>query len=230
MAYVYSHTRLDNNEIFYIGIGSDLDNYKRAYMIYRRNYLWYKIIKKTEYIVDILYDNISWESACEKEIELIKYYGKLLTKTGSLCNLTDGGEGFKKPHLQESKNKIQEFFKDKTYDELHGENSEKEKEKRREGVKKYWDSLTNEERKKRSEKSSSKIKEFYKTNHSKRFGKPAPQQFKPILQFTKEGKFIREWDSTKTASIGLGINNSSISNNLNGRNKTAGNFVFKFKK
>jgi hypothetical protein len=74
------------------------------------------------------------------------------------------------------------------------------------------------------------MKEFYKANHSIRFGKPAPQQYKPILQFTKEGKFIREWDSTKTASIGLGINNSSISNNLNGRNKTAGNFVFKFKK
>ena len=35
MAYVYKHTRLDNNEIFYIGIGSHLDNYKRAYITYK---------------------------------------------------------------------------------------------------------------------------------------------------------------------------------------------------
>jgi hypothetical protein len=120
MAYIYKHTRLDNNEIFYIGIGSHLDNYKRAYVTYKRNYLWYKIIKKTEYTVDILYDNISWEEACEKEVELIKFYGKISNKTGSLCNLTDGGEGFKKHHTEKSKNKIQDFFKGKTYKELQG--------------------------------------------------------------------------------------------------------------
>ncbi len=229
MAYVYKHTRLDNNEIFYIGIGSHLDNYKRAYITYKRNYLWYKIIKKTDYIVDILFDNISWEEACEKEVELIKLYGKISDKTGSLCNLTDGGEGFKKHHTEKSKTKIQEFFKNKTYDELHGENAEKEKEKRREGVKKYWNNLTNEERKKRSENAASKMKEFYKTNHSIRFGKPAPQQYKPILQYTKDGEFIREWDSTKTASNELGIRNSSISSNLHNKQKTAGGFIFKFK-
>ena len=38
MAYVYKHTRLDNNEIFYIGIGLNSDdNYKRAFDTYGRN-------------------------------------------------------------------------------------------------------------------------------------------------------------------------------------------------
>ncbi len=230
MAYVYKHTRLDNNEIFYIGIGLNSDdNYKRAFDTYGRNKIWYKIIKKTPYVVDILFDNISWTDACNKEIELINLLGRKINKTGTLCNLTEGGDGFRLGHSQESKTKIQRFFKEKTYDELHGENSEKEKEKRREGVKKYWDSLTDEERKKRTEKSVSKMKEFYKTNHSIRFGKPAPQQYKPILQYTKDGEFIREWDSAKTASNELGIRNSSISSNLHNKQKTAGGFIFKFK-
>jgi hypothetical protein len=73
------------------------------------------------------------------------------------------------------------------------------------------------------------MKEFYKTNHSKRFGVPSPQHFKPILQFTKEGDFMKEWDSTKTASIELGIRNSLISGNLHNKKKTAGGFIFKFK-
>lgn len=30
MAYVYRHIRLDKNEVFYIGIGTDTKNYKRA--------------------------------------------------------------------------------------------------------------------------------------------------------------------------------------------------------
>ena len=31
MAYVYKHFRNDTNNIFYIGIGNDSKNYKRAY-------------------------------------------------------------------------------------------------------------------------------------------------------------------------------------------------------
>ena len=35
MAYLYRHIRLDKNEPFYIGIGSnELNNYKRAYLTY----------------------------------------------------------------------------------------------------------------------------------------------------------------------------------------------------
>jgi hypothetical protein len=230
MAYVYKHTRLDNNEIFYIGIGyhSD-DNYKRAYTTHNRNYIWYKIIKKTEYVVDILLDNLSWEDACDKEIELIKIYGRKKNQTGTLCNLTEGGDGFRQNHTEESKVKIREFFKDKTYEELHGKNAEKEKDKRREGVKKSWDNLTDEERKKRIANSVSKTKEFFKNNYSKRVGVSNPKKFKPILQFTKQGEFIREWDSTKTASIELGLNKSSISCNLHNKKENVGDFIFKFK-
>jgi len=94
MAYVYRHIRLDKNEPFYIGIGSD-NLFKRAFdnKSSRRNIIWNKIINKTQYRVDIIIDNISWEEACNKEKEFISLYGRIDKKNGILSNLTDGGDG-----------------------------------------------------------------------------------------------------------------------------------------
>ena len=92
MSYVYTHTRLDTNDIFYIGIGN-VSNYKRAYNIHNRSNHWKKIISKTDYRVDIIYDNITWEEACKKEIELIAFYGRINLGNGKLCNYTNGGNG-----------------------------------------------------------------------------------------------------------------------------------------
>jgi hypothetical protein len=92
MAYVYRHIRLDYNEPFYIGIGSDI-NYKRAYNKKGRSYAWKDIAYKIQYKVDIILDELSWEEACMKEIEFIKLYGRKNLNLGSLVNFTDGGEG-----------------------------------------------------------------------------------------------------------------------------------------
>lgn len=92
MAYVYQHIRLDKNEPFYIGIGSD-SSYKRANERTRRNDIWNKIVSKTPYKIIILFDNLTWQQACSLEIELIKSNGRINKSNGSLCNLTDGGEG-----------------------------------------------------------------------------------------------------------------------------------------
>jgi hypothetical protein len=92
MAYIYRHIRKDKNQPFYIGIGSDL-KYKRANEKSRRNNMWYKISNKTGYEVQILFDNITWKEACEKENEFIKLYGRIDIGTGILCNMTDGGDG-----------------------------------------------------------------------------------------------------------------------------------------
>ncbi len=92
MAYLYRHIRLDKNEPFYIGIGSD-SNYKRANDKNLRSGYWQKILSKTEYRVDILFDDLTWEEACEKEIEFISIYGRRDLNNGTLCNMTNGGEG-----------------------------------------------------------------------------------------------------------------------------------------
>jgi hypothetical protein len=92
MAYVYRHIRLDKNEPFYIGIGSDC-TFHRAFEKSRRTQLWNKIVSKTSYEVEILFDDLTWEQACKKEIEFIALYGRMDKNAGTLVNLTDGGEG-----------------------------------------------------------------------------------------------------------------------------------------
>jgi hypothetical protein len=101
MICVYRHIRLDKNEPFYIGIGS----MKRAYSKQGRNVIWKNIVKKTEYRVDILFEDLTREEACEKEIEFIKLYGRKDLGTGTLSNRTDGGEGTGN-HSNETKLKI----------------------------------------------------------------------------------------------------------------------------
>ena len=42
-------------------------------------------------------ENLSWEEACEKEVWWIKFYGRADLGKGTLCNLTDGGDGYLNP-------------------------------------------------------------------------------------------------------------------------------------
>jgi hypothetical protein len=92
MAYLYRHIRLDTNQPFYVGIGSDV-KYSRAYHKKGRSFSWKDITYKFLYEVKIILDNLTWEEACIKEIEFIKLYGRKDLNMGPLVNLTDGGEG-----------------------------------------------------------------------------------------------------------------------------------------
>jgi hypothetical protein len=90
MAIVYKHIRKDKNEIFYIGIGKTI---ARAKSKKSRNNHWYNIINKTDYSIEIIHNNISWEDACELEKTYIKQYGRKDLGLGLLVNMTDGGDG-----------------------------------------------------------------------------------------------------------------------------------------
>lgn len=92
MAYVYRHIRLDTNQPFYIGVGSDT-KFLRAYNFKARNIFWKRVVEKTEFEVEILFTDLSWEEACAKEVEFIKLYGRYDLNRGTLVNLTDGGDG-----------------------------------------------------------------------------------------------------------------------------------------
>ncbi len=110
MAILYRHIRLDKNVPFYIGIGkTESRAYSRAY----RNTHWKGIVNKYGYEVEIIMTGLTLEEAYEKEREFIKLYGRADLGQGTLCNLTDGGEGFinLSPEAKErirlaSKNKI----------------------------------------------------------------------------------------------------------------------------
>jgi hypothetical protein len=92
MAYLYRHIRLDKNEPFYIGIGSDSNLY-RAYVKNGRNKIWSDIYNNTDVEIEILLNDLSWEQAKEKEKEFISLYGRIDNNTGTLANLTNGGAG-----------------------------------------------------------------------------------------------------------------------------------------
>jgi hypothetical protein len=123
MAYLYRHIRLDKNKPFYIGIGSDT-NYKRAYSKNPRTLHWKNIVNKTEYKVQILLDDLSWEEACEKEKEFIELY-KRNCDGGILCNITLGGEGtYGRVLSKETKEKISKSIsgvKHGMYNKTHSE-------------------------------------------------------------------------------------------------------------
>jgi len=94
MAYVYRHIRLDKNEPFYIGIATHL---KRAYdKKSRKNKIWQVIVAKSDYRIEILFDDLTREEALEKEKELILLYGRITKGTGCLANMDDGGGGHHK--------------------------------------------------------------------------------------------------------------------------------------
>jgi hypothetical protein len=90
MAYVYQHVRLDTNEVFYVGIGRTEN---RAYSKHHRSEYWHNIVNKAGYSAQIIFEKITWEEACQKEKELIEYYGRRDKGSGTLVNMTDGGDG-----------------------------------------------------------------------------------------------------------------------------------------
>jgi hypothetical protein len=87
---VYRHIRHDKNEPFYIGIGSERRSKDSGT---RRSTIWNNITAKSSYDIEILFEDLTWEEACLKEKEFILIYGRKDKKTGSLCNMTDGGDG-----------------------------------------------------------------------------------------------------------------------------------------
>ncbi len=96
--YLYRHIRLDTGEPFYIGIGTkeyvnSKNSYRRAFTKTRNNKIWKSVVEKTEYEVEILLESDYYEFIKQKEIEFIALHGRKNIKTGTLVNLTDGGEG-----------------------------------------------------------------------------------------------------------------------------------------
>lgn len=100
--YVYRHVRVDKKEVFYIGIGTKYrknykcltSEYNRAYAKYRSS-AWKRIVNKTEYAIEIIFESNCRNEILNKEIEFIKIYGRRDLNKGTLVNHTDGGSGIK---------------------------------------------------------------------------------------------------------------------------------------
>lgn len=99
--YLYTHTRLDTNVVFYVGIGTVCKNAggfvnknARAFDKIQRNRIWKGITSRTNYRVDIILTSNDRKDVQDEEIRLISLYKRIIyNEGGTLANMTTGGEG-----------------------------------------------------------------------------------------------------------------------------------------
>ncbi len=226
--YVYQHIRLDNNKVFYIGIGTKNNEsphrYDRA-KSKQRNVYWDYIVHKTDYKIEILYESNNYEEIQSIEKLLIKQHKNY---GNSLCNMTLGGEGLLGFR---NKNLIKRVF-------IYSKEGKFVKE-----FEAYID-CAKYLKVKRNTISNSIDKDFLikgfiiKSYKQKKVDcildrkeKLSKRLSKQIDQFDENGDFIKTWDSTLQAGKALGILSSHIREcaNKDKYRHSAGSFVWEYR-
>ena len=69
----------------------------------------------------------------------------------------------------------------------------------------------------------------YNNNYGTRTQRQVEKLSKPVIQFTKDGKLVKEWKSTHDVERNLGYSHGHISSCCNGRYKSAYEFNWKYK-
>lgn len=224
--YLYRHIRLDKNEPFYIGVARKRQNknfkslryeHERAFVKSRPNNIWKSIARRSEYDVEIVYECDSESEILRKEIEFIKLYGRIDLNTGTLANLTDGGEGVNNPS-EETRRKISSGLT---------------------GIKRSIQT-----RKKISENSKKQCREPLSNETKVKIGNKnrgvnngmcgvvgrTNKKSKPVLQFNEDGDFLKEWSNAREIERVLGISYKHISAAcLKRKYGYAKGFVWKYK-
>jgi hypothetical protein len=211
MAYLYRHIRLDKNVPFYVGIGKyDDGQFKRAHSVKNRNVYWNNIVNSTSYKVQIVLSDLTWEQACEKEIEFIALYKKN-TDSGTLCNISDGGNG---GFLSEEVNK-------KRSKTLKGHKVSEETKM------KIANKAMNRKASPETKKKMSEVHKKNKTGHwLDNVGHKNGRAYK-VDQYDLNNNFIKTWDCAKYAVDFHKIHKSCITECIHGRQKTAGGYIWK---
>jgi hypothetical protein len=87
--YIYFHKRADDGVVFYVGIGVG----RRAYRESNRSQFWKRIAEKHDYTIEFPHKDLTQDEAKQLEIHYISAFGRIDRGTGTLCNMTDGGDG-----------------------------------------------------------------------------------------------------------------------------------------
>ena len=228
MAYVYRHIRLDKNEPFYIGIGSDMTN-KRANEKARRSELWKKIVAKSDYEIEILMDDITFEEAKLKEIEFIKLYGRIDLDNGTLANLTDGGDGLvNRVFTAEHKKKL-------SLSKIGKKVSEETKTKLRTyrlGVPNSPEARAKISKANKGRKNSDALMELLINRKGKKnpaFGITGAKckNFKGFIQVFKNGVYLGKYEGIRHCAESFGVEATKVSAVINGRRNHTGGYIFK---
>jgi len=249
--YIYLDTRkpgnfiyddmLFNFEPFYVGQGKNnrcYEGLKYGGSLYKKRKIQ-KIIKdgyKPEVI--ILHKNLEFEMAIKLEIEIILKIGRKDLNKGPLVNLTDGGEGTLNMSI-ESQEKKSKKLKGRKH-------TEETKEKIKLSRKTYFDAGNttwnkgkpwSDEMKRKLTNKSNTGKKFSKTHKDKMSNNAKNQilegrsiiKLRPILQYTMNDEFIKEYESIISASLETNIRNNAISNCCAKISKSSGGFKWYYK-
>lgn len=213
LGYVYRHIRLDNNEVFYIGISTINDGkYTRAYEKDGRNKYWKNIINKTEYRIDIMMKDLPLNIMYEKEKYFIQLYGRKDKGLGTLVNMTDGGDKGTPGIIvsEETRKKISHTVKKNMTDETRKKQSEAKKGKTL------------------SEEHKEKLRQINlgKKMSEESIEKTRKGNSKPVGQY-KDGNLIKEYPSARATGID-GYSYKHVSNCCLGKRKNHGGFQWKF--
>jgi hypothetical protein len=224
MAYLYRHIRLDKNEPFYVGIATHL---KRAYdKSSRKNKIWKSIIAKTDYEVQILFDDLTREEALEKEKEFISLYGRIDLKNGTLANHTDGGEDFN--GLWNKGRKASEETRAKQREAAKHKPPMSEETKKKISNSHKGRVVSQETKRKLSLINIGTKKDPWNEERRLKIEKSWKSKIEKIVQYDLEMNLIKIWDNRIIASEELNIKKDWIRNCLRGKMKSANKFIFSY--
>lgn len=218
VTYIYYLKDPIDNKIKYIGKSDDPINrlkdhikkhsYKKTFKNNWIKKLLDKNLKPLMEVIDVIPFN-EWSFWEKYWISQFKTWGF------SLYNLTDGGDGGNFGYLVNKK--ISDKLKNRKFSD--------------ETLKKMSDSA---KKRKLSENGRKSLSEHRKGEKNSMFGKKQSKHCigskqKPVIQFSKNGEIIKEWDSIKHASQYLSINRNCIRMVCNGQRNLAGGYKWLFK-
>ena len=215
---VYKHTS-PNNKV-YIGITSrnPETRWKNGYGYSSNKHLTSAIQKYgwDNFQHEILFENLTREEACQKEIDLIKFYDSTNPDKG--YNHSLGGDSGTTGLVvsEEVRQKLRENHAD-----VSGKNNPM-----------YGKHLSDETKRKISEalkgEKSPQYGVVYSEEQRQHLSEASPLR-KPVVQMSLDGKIVSEFHGVREAGRITGIAYQSISACCKGAKKTAGGFLWKYK-
>lgn len=229
--YLYQHLRLDEQVVFYVGIGRkntktrfQISRYHRGYSKKGRNNHWKRITQSSNYEVEIILETKYLDEVKFQETQFIAKYGRRDLRQGELVNMTSGGDGrFNTVYSDEERERRRVI-------RLGAKHSDETKQKISVGNK--GKIVSQETRSKLSKANAGQLawnKGVPMSNDDKIKNRISQPNLKSILQLTLTGELIRGWCSIREAEKELGIDRSVIIKCCKGRQHTAGGFKWRYK-
>lgn len=245
---VYKHTSPSNK--VYIGITKQKPELRwHNGHGYKSNIHFNNAIKKygwDNFKHEILFDGLTKDEAEKKEIELIAKYNSTNTDLG--YNVDYGGH-LRAPVSEETKQKLAIANLGKTY----GEETRRKRSESLKGriiTKEHAEKISKALKGKKRPEWSGKNHHMYGKHHTQetkdkisasKTGKPghpmseenkkklSERSSKPVLQYTLDGEFIKEWKSATDAAREYNTHASDISGCCNDKIKTSNGFIWRHK-